>query len=127
MQQECLGIIQIILHRTLLRFNGLQTIIGIFLQTVRAPKDTFELLTHMGLSISVSSTLSALQSLKREPEADVNPTAEEASVINYDTLDFSFAVAEATHSNQTTSLHAATAPLLPCPPPLTHQIFQCTK
>ncbi|KAF8450849.1 hypothetical protein L210DRAFT_3639881 [Boletus edulis BED1] len=48
------------------RANQLQSMLGVFLQSAHAPQKVIETLAHMGLSISLSSINSAIQSLSRE-------------------------------------------------------------
>lgn len=108
--------------------NQLQSVIGIFLHSCRAPEKLINIFAHAGLSISASSILRAVKSLSVESTSLIRTMGEMGlCAIAYDNIDFQFSTDVPTVDSPGDKLvHLASALALKLDPGVKPEHLQCS-
>ncbi|KAJ3768795.1 hypothetical protein FB446DRAFT_609395, partial [Lentinula raphanica] len=81
-------IISVIGHSTNQRFNSLQSIMGLFLESKQTPEIIVELAAHMGISVSTGSLYNMVNSLNKQAKIRLKNIPKSNKI--YDNVDVDF-------------------------------------
>jgi hypothetical protein len=101
------------------RCNSMQALVGVFLQSCNVSKQTRNFLSHLGISISVTSINRAIKNLSKEAYRDIQRTgATFLASYAYDNLDINLphVVPTVEGSATDTLVHLTTASMFPLHP-----------
>ncbi|KIJ09297.1 hypothetical protein PAXINDRAFT_24489, partial [Paxillus involutus ATCC 200175] len=96
------------------RCNLLQSIVGIFCHSTGTPARVIDMLSHAGLSISVSSIDNAIESLSNESSLAIRKSIQTLqTALAYDNFDIDFKTAQPTVEQPSTFVSATSATAIP--------------
>ncbi|XP_006463783.1 hypothetical protein AGABI2DRAFT_74833 [Agaricus bisporus var. bisporus H97] len=117
----------IMMQATNQRCNSMQALVGVFLQSSNVPEQTRNFLSHLGVSISVTTINRAIKTLSREAYREIQRVgATLMTSYAYDNLDVDLVHSTPTVESTTTDtlVHLTTASMFPLHPMTTREDLQ---
>ncbi|KAF8319138.1 hypothetical protein F5887DRAFT_853068, partial [Amanita rubescens] len=112
---KILTCVSILLHHVNQNCNALQTIIGLFLHATGTPETVHELLAHVGLATSTTSTNKAINNLSESAMAQIRTFGQTMNVLYaYDNIDIHMKYSTPTVEHpEDTLIHLTSATMIP--------------